>query len=124
MLWNNLFKKGYSFIKRDFQIEISYKLSFLFQFMGIFLSVITFYFISVMIGNSDIPSLEVYGGDYFSFVLIGIALELYIFTSITSFSSSIRNRQIMGTLESMLVTLREVYPSYYPPWPGISYLPP
>lgn len=104
-----LIRKGYSFFRRDFQIQISYKLSFFFQFFGIFLSILTFYFISVMIGDSSIPSLEVYGGDYFSFVLVGLGLELYIFTSINTFSDNIRIGQMMGTLEYMMVTPTEVY---------------
>ncbi|WP_414468878.1 ABC transporter permease [Methanobacterium sp. ACI-7] len=68
------------------------------------ISTITFYFISTMMGNSVSYYLEPYGGNYFSFVLIGIALELYLWTSLGTFSNSIRNGQMMGTLESILIT--------------------
>lgn len=57
-----------------------------------------------MFEGSAIPSLEIYGGDYFSFVLIGIAFTTYLWTGLDSFSASIRNQQMMGTLEAMLVT--------------------
>ncbi|MFQ6061745.1 MAG: ABC transporter permease, partial [Methanosarcinales archaeon] len=96
--------KTLNFIKRDFAIAISYKFAFFLQFFGIFLSVLTFYFIAKMFGNAVIPYLEPYGGDYFSFVLIGIAFSGYLWTGLGSFSDSIRREQMMGTLEAMLVT--------------------
>ena len=57
-----------------------------------------------MFGDAAIPYLEPYGGDYFSFVLIGIAFSNYLWTGMGSFSGSIRNEQMMGTLEAILVT--------------------
>ena len=97
-------KKVWAFIKRDISIEMSYKLSFFLQFFGILFSVLTFYFIAKMIGDAAVPYLEPYGGDYFSFVLIGIAFESYLWTGLQSFSATIRRGQMMGTLEAMLVT--------------------
>jgi ABC-2 type transport system permease protein len=101
-------KKVRAFIKRDILIQMSYKLSFFLQFIGIFFSVLTFYFIAEMIGDAAVPYLEPYGGDYFSFVLIGIAFESYLWTGLRSFSDSIRRGQMMGTLEAMLVTPTKV----------------
>lgn len=57
-----------------------------------------------MFEGVTLPSLEMYGGNYFSFVLIGIAFTTYLWTGLGSFSGSIRNEQMMGTLEAMLVT--------------------
>jgi ABC-2 type transport system permease protein len=101
-------KKALAFVKRDISIQMSYKLSFFLQFFGIFFSVLTFYFIAEMIGDAAVPHLEPYGGDYFSFVLIGIAFESYLWTGLRSFSDSIRRGQMMGTLEAMLVTPTKV----------------
>jgi len=100
----NAIVKALAFVKRDFMITISYKFSFFLQLFGIFLSVLTFYFIAKMFSSASIPSLEPYGGDYFSFVLIGIAFSGYLTTGLGSFSGSIRSEQMMGTLEAMLVT--------------------
>jgi ABC-2 type transport system permease protein len=87
---------------------MSYKLSFFLQFFGILFSVMTFYFIAKMIGDAAVPYLEPYGGDYFSFVLIGIAFESYLWTGLQSFSATIRMGQMMGTLEAMFVTPTKV----------------
>ena len=99
-----MFKKIFIFIKRDFALATSYKFSFFLQLFGIFFSVLTFYFIAKLFGDAAVPYLEPYGGDYFSFVLIGIAFSNYLWTSMGSFSGSIRNEQMMGTLEAMLIT--------------------
>ena len=62
-----------AFIRRDFLIEISYRTSFVLQFAGIFFSILIWYFISgILKGPATIPGLE--GIDYFSYVLIGLAL--------------------------------------------------
>jgi len=64
----------------------------------------TYYFIAKMIGSAGAKFLEPYGGDYFSFVLIGMAFSGYLMISLRSFSDIIRDEQMMGTLEAMLVT--------------------
>lgn len=67
-------------------------------------NILTYYFIAKMIGVAAAKYLEPYGGDYFSFVLIGMAFSGYLMISLRSFSESVRDEQMMGTLEAMLVT--------------------
>ncbi len=93
-----------AFLKRDFLQQASYRLAFLLQFFSIFFSVLIFYFISELLGDAAAPYLTEYGGDYFSFVLIGIAFLGYFSTGLSSFASSLRHSQTTGTLEAMLTT--------------------
>jgi len=93
-----------AFIKRDLLSEASYRFSFFLQFFGIFFSVIVFYFISQLLGDTASPYLSQYGGDYFSFVLIGIAFANYVSVGMASFSARLRQAQTTGTLEAMLST--------------------
>ncbi len=93
-----------AFLKRDLSQALSYRLSFLMQFGGIFLSVAIFYFLSRLFSTAVAPQLEAYGGDYFSFVLIGLAFTGFLGLSLSSFASSIREGQVMGTLEIMLLS--------------------
>jgi ABC-2 type transport system permease protein len=93
-----------SFLKRDFSLALSYRLSFCMQLLGIFFSVTSFYFLSRLFGNALVPQLSKYGGDYFSFILIGLAFSGYLGLSISGFAQSIRDGQIMGTLEIMLLS--------------------
>jgi ABC-2 type transport system permease protein len=93
-----------AFFKRDLSMALSYRLSFLMQIASIFFSVALFYFLSLLFGNALVPQLEQYGGDYFSFVLIGLAFSGYMGLSLSSFAQSIREGQMMGTLEIMLLS--------------------
>jgi len=96
--------KAWAFLKRDFIQAASYKLSFLTELFDIFLSTLTFYFLSRLFGKALVPFLQPYGGDYFSFVLIGIAFSDYLRVSLNVFAHHIRGSQMMGTLEALLVT--------------------
>jgi len=104
---NNLylgFRKPVAFLRRDFLNESSYKFSFIIHFMGIIFSVLSIYFLSRLVGDAALPHLSGYGGDYFSFVIIGIALAGYMQVALGTFAGSIREAQITGTLEAMLAT--------------------
>ena len=93
-----------AFLKRDWLIESSYRISFLLQFIGIFFSVTMFYFISILFDKSATAYLTRYNTDYFSFVLIGIAFSSYFGVGLSSFSRSLREAQTTGTLEAILTT--------------------
>lgn len=93
-----------AFLRRDFKTEASYRLSFLSQIAGILFSVVMFYFIALLFGESASPYLSAYGGDYFPFVLIGIAFYRYLSVALSTFSNTLREGQMTGTLEAMLVT--------------------
>ena len=104
----NLIIKCWAFLKRDFINEVSYKFSFFLQFFGIFFSILVFFFLSKLFEGQEIPYLKPYGGNYFAFVLIGIAFSNYLNVAIRSLSKSIRDAQMMGTLEALLVTQTEI----------------
>ncbi|MBN1667099.1 MAG: ABC transporter permease, partial [Anaerolineales bacterium] len=93
-----------AFLRRDLRMEASYRLSFFLQFFNIFFSVAVFYFIAQLLGPAALPYLQAYGGDYFSFVLIGIAFAGYFNVGLSSFANSLRTAQTTGTLEAMLST--------------------
>ena len=92
------------FLKRDWQTQFSYRLSFVLQLFGILFSIASFYFVSQLFGAAANPYLSAYGGDYFSFVLIGIAFSNYQGVALHTFAGIIQSAQVMGTLEAMLTT--------------------
>jgi len=100
--------KPLAFIKKDFIESASYKFAFITQFIGIVFTIILFYFLSKLLGAAATPYLAPYGGNYFSFVLIGIAFSNYLGISLSSFSAIISGAQVSGTLEALLVTQTEV----------------
>ncbi len=99
-----IISKPVAFLKKDLIEQTSYKFNFITQFIGIFLSTLLFYFVSKLVGKAASPYLQPYGGDYFAFVLIGIAFSSYLSVALSSFSSAIQGAQVSGTLEALLVT--------------------
>lgn len=97
-------RKVIAFVKKDFLEAASYKLAFLMQITSMFFSLLIFFFLSKVFGQVISMELERYGGDFFSFVLIGLAFTSYYAIGLTSFSSTIRNAQLKGTLEALLVS--------------------
>jgi ABC-2 type transport system permease protein len=92
-----------AFVRRDFLIEVSYRTSFVLQMFGIVFLILMWKFISGVIDPAaDTPGLE--GADYFGYVVLGLAFFHYLSASMTAFSTKVRNEQMTGTLEAMLVT--------------------
>ncbi len=96
--------RALAFLRRDWRLQLSYRFSFLLQFFGIFFNLLVFYFLSKLVGNSAAPYLEPYGGNYFAFVLIGLAFSGYFGVGLNSFAANLREAQTTGTLEAMLMT--------------------
>ncbi len=99
-----IMRKALVFLLKDLRVQTSYRLAFIMNFAGILIAVTIFFFVSKLMGRSISPHLAQYGGNYFAFVLIGIALTGFLGTSLAAFSSSISSAQSSGTLEAMLVT--------------------
>lgn len=74
------------------------------QFISVLISPVTFFFISKLFGNFGVSHLKPYGGDYFSFALIGVAIFNYLKVSMEGISKSIKEGQMLGTLCALLVT--------------------
>ena len=90
-----------AFVKRDFLSEVSYRLAFFMQIGGMLFSLMAFYFLTKMI---DPQAKGLDGIPPFEWLLIGLAFQFYFTTALYSFSAKIRNEQLLGTLEAMLVS--------------------
>ena len=93
-----------AFLTRDLRVAWSYRFSFFFQNASLFFSVLSLKFVSDLLGQSQPDSLTKYGGDYFSFVLVGMAITLMAYPVTKSFAGGVRANQVTGTFEAMLTT--------------------
>ena len=93
-----------AFLKRDYQQAVSYKIYFALQVVDIVFVASIFYFMGEMFRGTSSPLFARYGGSYFAFIFIGVAFTDYLTVSLTAFHTSIREGQMMGTLEIMLMT--------------------
>jgi ABC-2 type transport system permease protein len=92
-----------AFLRRDYREALTYKFSFLSSFVGILLSSATFYFVAKLVPPGT-PSLGPFGGDYFSFAVVGVAFSSLLGMFQEGLSAVIRSAQVSGTLEALLVT--------------------
>jgi ABC-2 type transport system permease protein len=91
--------KAWAFLKLGLLTDISYKFSFAFQALDILLGIAAFYFLARLLGEKT-PQ----GYESFPFILIGMAVNGYMTTSLVCFAEGIRGDQLMGTLKAVLTT--------------------
>ena len=99
-----VFEKIWVFLKRDFLTASSYKFAFFWDAAGIIGVMLTFFFIGELFKNSHVPLLNQYGGNYFTFVIIGVAFSSYLGSALGNFSGLIGNEQELGTMEALIMT--------------------
>jgi len=96
--------RAWAFVRRDAQIQASYRLDFFMRIGAIVLSVAVFYFISDMLGPAVNPYLGRYRSDYFHFALMGVAFYPLIDASIAGLSRAVHEYQSDGTLEVLFLS--------------------
>ena len=97
-------RKLSAFARRDLLVAWSYRGAFVGEWIALFTGVLTFYFVGLMVDRSTLPS---YGGThatYMEFVAAGIALAAFIQLGLGRVAAALRGEQLMGTLESLLMT--------------------
>jgi len=97
-------RRLWAMLLRDLQIEASYPLALLMQFTGIFFSVFIFYFLSQLVGDSVANQIQVGDGEYFPFVLVGVAFSGYFGLGLSRFANALSTAQVTGTMEALLMT--------------------
>ncbi|MCC7363110.1 MAG: ABC transporter permease [Dehalococcoidia bacterium] len=93
-----------AFLVRDFRVAWSYRMSFLTQNAGLFFSLLSLKFVGNLFDGSSSPDLAPYGGDYFAFALVGMAVSFLSYPAVKSFAGAVRGSQVTGTFEAMLTT--------------------
>jgi ABC-2 type transport system permease protein len=93
-----------AFLRRDFLIAWSYRVAFLGDAVALLVEAVTFYFVGLLVDPQELPR---FGGDettYIEFVAIGIALGTFVQLGLQRVALAMRNEQLVGTLESLLMT--------------------
>jgi ABC-2 type transport system permease protein len=98
-----LLSKLLAFLRRDFREAVTYKFSFMYSLVGIFFSTATFFFVAKLVSPAT-PALAPFGGDYFSFAVVGVAFSSLLGIFQEGLPAVIRSAQVSGTLEALLVT--------------------
>lgn len=92
-----------AFLVRDFQVESSYRLAFILQVLGLFVTSSLWFFIARALGGSQ-ASQATGGLEYFPWILAGLMVSRFQEVSLNAYAAQIRQEQTTGTLEAMLIT--------------------
>ena len=99
------FRKLAAFLRRDVRTAWSYRGAFFADWANILLQVAIFYFVSKIVSKQNIEQYSPgHETSYIEFVAIGIAFGAFVQSSLSHVVVTIRQEQLMGTLESLLVT--------------------
>lgn len=85
-------------------MEMAYKMKFLTDIIYVMVAVVLYYYVSKLMGTRPHTQLDRYHCDYFSFVMVGIALANILQAGLQNFSENIRKFIAEGSLEAMLAT--------------------
>ncbi len=100
----NLFRRIKAFIIRDFQLAISYRFEFFIKLLWILGVTTTFYFISRLANTGFIDFRYPNWQNLLAAWLTGLAMLNYFLVGFSSLANAIRQEQMQGTLESVLLT--------------------
>jgi ABC-2 type transport system permease protein len=87
-----------AFVRRDFRIEISYRLAFVSEIATVLLSIVTFSLVAHLVRPGQVP------GGYFTFATVGLALSTFLQVGVVTVATNLRQDQIMGTLEALVAS--------------------
>ena len=102
--WRSVARKSVAMFKRDAALALSYDLSFWMNWLSIAVQVLSFYFISRLIGPSPRYGFGGQTATYFDYVIVNLAFVRFQVTSIQCFQNGIRDDQLLGTLEAIIAT--------------------
>ena len=101
-----MLRKLWAFYKRDSQIAFSNRFQFFYSAGQAIFSLVSFFLIGKLVTQQSgmNPYLAPYQGDYFRFVLTGVAFSGFMTTALGSFGQMIQFERWHGTLEEILLT--------------------
>jgi len=86
--------------RRDLAIQISYHFQLALSLVGLAISAFLAFYVSKLVGAPQ--ALSDYRGNYFDFVVIGLALTAYAGVGVSAFTAQVAQEQSAGTLEILL----------------------
>jgi ABC-2 type transport system permease protein len=97
-------RKVFAFLRRDFLTAFSYRLPFVTDWISLLVQTLLFAYIGKLIPDSALPTYNGQPVDYLEFVAVGITLTSFLAVGISRLSTALRQEQVQGTLEVMLLT--------------------
>jgi len=97
-------RRIWAFIVRDWRLELSYRMQFFLRVLSILIVVTTLFFISKIFRGGFVDPRFAQWSNPLAAWLTGLAVLNYFMTGFSSLANAIRQEQVQGTLESVLMT--------------------
>ncbi len=94
----------WAYLKRDYLLASASRLAFIWQVASVVFAAPTLYFLGRLIQPGASPHLAAFGGDYFAFVILGVAMLGFLSAGMGATAAAVRHEQLVGTLETVLTT--------------------
>lgn len=93
-----------AFVRRDFATAWSYRMSFATDVLNVAGQALVFYFVSQMVDPAKLPTFQGTEVTYLEFAAVGMIIGAFVYFGLQNVAAAVRNEQLLGTLESLLVT--------------------
>ncbi|MDP8927924.1 MAG: ABC transporter permease [Actinomycetota bacterium] len=93
-----------AFFRRDFLVILSYRLAFVTDWLSLLVQIALFAFVGLMVDPAVLPAAAGRPVSYLEFVTVGIAISGFVQVGLGRVVAVVRDEQLMGTLESLLLT--------------------
>jgi ABC-2 type transport system permease protein len=93
-----------AFVRRDFLVAWSYRMSFFSDILALATQMVVFAFVGRLVAEDRLPTFNGAETTYAEFVAIGLVVNLFVQVALTRTATAIRNEQMIGTLEALLMT--------------------
>jgi ABC-2 type transport system permease protein len=93
-----------AFLRRDFLVAWSYRLSFITDWFSMIVQIVVFNFVGKIVRTDAVGTFAGGQPTYMEFVAVGIAISSFMAVGLGRVYSVIRQEQLQGTLESLLLT--------------------
>jgi ABC-2 type transport system permease protein len=97
-------RKVPAFLRRDFLIAWSYKVAFFSDWLNMIFQLALFSFVGLLVDPLKLPTFNGTRASYVEFVSVGIALSSLLQLGLGRAVTALRDEQLMGTLEPLLMT--------------------
>lgn len=94
----------WAFVRRDYRLASASRLTFAWQLATVLFAAPTMYYLGRLVQPVSSPDLQPYGGDYFAFVIVGIAFSGFFSAMMSAWATGMRNEYVGGTLDAVLVS--------------------
>jgi ABC-2 type transport system permease protein len=93
-----------AFLRRDVLVRLSYRTAILSDWFSLFAQAFVFSFVSKLVDPSRLPTTSGDRTSYIAYVAVGIAVSGFMAVGLARLVMAVRQEQLMGTLESVMVT--------------------